>query len=137
MHQTSRENKYLRLSANFEGNTTVSVLGVIDRLGTSLYVGADAVVVAGGESFKVVQAMDGDSVFGGIVTNCSSVTGDIALRDVVGRLGTNQEAVTTKDGIGGESGSLRTQNYSYRIGFSTMYTLNKSSEARVWKPDCL
>lgn len=96
----------------------MSVLGVIDRLGTSLYVGADAVVVAGGEGFKVVQAMDGDSVFGGIVANCSSVTGDIALRDVVGRLGTNQEAVTTKDGIGGESGSLRTQNHSYRIGLT-------------------
>jgi hypothetical protein len=90
----------------------MSILRVIDCLGTGLHVGANAMVIAGSESFQVVESVDGDSVFRSIVTDCSSVTGDIPLSNVVGRLGTNQKAIATKNGISGESGSLRTQNYS-------------------------
>ena len=85
----------------------MSVLRVINRLSSSLNVGADAVVVAGGEGFQVVEPMDGDSIFRGIVADCSSVAGDIAFGDIVGRFSTNQEAVTTQNGVGSEGGSLR------------------------------
>lgn len=40
---------YLRLCADFDGNTTVGGFGVIDSLGTSLDVSVNTVVVAGGE----------------------------------------------------------------------------------------
>lgn len=97
---------YQRFSTDFECDTAVGVLGVIDRLGTGLDVSADAVVVAGSESFQVVQSVNGDSVFRGIVTNCSGVTGDVTFGDIVGRLGTNQEAVTTKNSVGSKGGTL-------------------------------
>ena len=51
--------------------------------------------------------MDGDSIFGGIVTNCGSVAGDIAFGDIVGRFSTNQEAITAQNGVGSEGGSLQ------------------------------
>lgn len=99
--------KYSRLSTHFKRNATVSCLGVVDSLGTSLHIGVDAVVVAGGEGVKVVETVNGDSVFGGVVSNGGGVSGDVALGHVVSALSTNKESVAAKDGISSEGGSLQ------------------------------
>ena len=88
----------------------MSVLGVVNRFRTGLDVGADAVVVASSESFEIVESVDGDSIFRGVVADCGSVAGDVAFGNIVGCLSTNQKTVTTENGVGGECRSLRTRN---------------------------
>lgn len=63
-------------------------------------------VVAGGEGAQVPEAMDGDGVLWGGVTDGAGVAGDLALGDVVGSLGTDQETVTTENGVSGEGRAL-------------------------------
>lgn len=64
-------------------------------------------VVAGGEEAEVVETVDGDSVFRGVVANGRGGASDFSLGDVVGRLGTDKETVATEDGVSGECGALR------------------------------
>jgi hypothetical protein len=97
---------YSRLSTNLKSNTTLGGLGVVDGLGSSLDVTADTVVVAGGERVEVVQAVNSDRVLGRIVTDSSSVLGELALGDVVGSLGTNKESITANNAVSSNSRSL-------------------------------
>lgn len=66
-------------------------------------------VVARGEGVEVVETVNGESVLRGIVTDGSGVTGNLALGDVISSLGTKEEAITTEDGVCGESGALHTR----------------------------
>ena len=95
------------LSTDLESNTAVGGLRVVDSLGASLNVTANAVVIAGREGVQVVQGVNGDSVLWGVVTNGTSITGDVPASDVVRSLGTNEEAIATKDSVGGEGRSLK------------------------------
>lgn len=99
--------RYTRLSTDFESNTTVGSLGIVDSLRTSLYVLVDAVVVASGEGLEVVETVSGDSVFSSVVANGSSVARDCAFGDIVGSLSTNEETVATDNSVSGEKGALR------------------------------
>jgi hypothetical protein len=85
----------------------LSRLGIVNSLSTSLDVSINAVVVAGGEGVQVVEAVKGDSIFGSIVAEGSSIAGDVAFSDIVGSLGTNEETVATKDGVSSEGRALR------------------------------
>lgn len=95
-----------RFATDFEGNTTLGRLGVIDGLGTSLNVGVDSVVVRGGEGVEVIDAVNGDSVFGCVVANGGGVAGDLASGNVVGGLSTEEESVTAENGVSGEGRAL-------------------------------
>jgi hypothetical protein len=94
------------LGADFERDTAVGVLGVVDGAGTSLNVTAYAMVVAGREGVKVVETVEGNGVFRRVVTNSSSIAGDAAGGDVVGGLGTKEESVATENGISRECWAL-------------------------------
>lgn len=63
-------------------------------------------VVAGREGLEVVESVNSDGVFRGIVANGSRVAGDVAFSDVVRGLSTNQETIASEDSISGESGAL-------------------------------
>ena len=95
-----------RLGTNFKSDTRRGGFGVIDSLGTSLDISADAVVVAGMECVQVAKGVESDGVFWGIVANCSGVARDFALCDVISGLSTDEEAIASKDGIGSDCGAL-------------------------------
>lgn len=63
-------------------------------------------VVTGGEGLQVVKPMERDGVFRGVVANGSGVTGYFALSDIIGRLSTDEESVTTENSVGSEGGAL-------------------------------
>lgn len=92
----------LRLGTNFKSDTRGGGLGIVDSLGAGLNVGTDAVVVAGREGVQVTETVEGDSVFGGVVTNGGGVTGDFAVANVVGGLSTDEKTVTAEDCVSGE-----------------------------------
>jgi len=64
------------------------------------------VLVARGEGVEVVETVNGDSILWSVITDSSCITGDLALSNVVGSLGTKKEAIATEDSIGGEGGTL-------------------------------
>ena len=97
----------LRLGTDLKVNTGGGSLGVVDGLGTSLDIGAHAVVVASSESGSIAQAVEGDGVVGSAEADGTRVTGKATLGDVVRSLGTNKESVTTEDGVGSECWSLQ------------------------------
>ena len=66
-------------------------------------------VVARGEGVEVVEAMNSQGILRGIIANSSGVAGNFSLGDVVGSLGTKEEAITTEDGVCSESGTLDTK----------------------------
>jgi hypothetical protein len=68
------------------------------------------VVVASGEGIQVAETVESNRVFGGIVANSGGVAGDLAVSDVVGSLGTNEEAIATENGVSSDTGTLRTVN---------------------------
>jgi hypothetical protein len=110
----------------------VSGLGIVESLGTSLGIAADTVVVAGGESIAAVEGVEGDSIVGGVVTEGSSETGDIALSDIVGSLTTEEEAVTTDDSIGSEGGTLNKMSTKiHRNGTTGTHPEDIEESARV------
>jgi len=90
--------------SNFHGDTTLSCLGVIDSLGTSLHIGANTVVVAGSEVLQAVETVDSNGVLGGIVAHGSSVAGDLAVSDIESSFTTDEETITTNNGVCGDSG---------------------------------
>ena len=63
-------------------------------------------VVAGSKGAEVVETVDSDSIFRCVVADRSSVARDLAIGDIVCSLGTKEEAVVAKYGIGGDGGSL-------------------------------
>lgn len=63
-------------------------------------------VITSAECLQVVETVDGDSVVGSVVTDSSSIAGDVALGNIVGSLTTNKEAIATENGVGGKSGAL-------------------------------
>lgn len=83
-----------------------SSLGVPGGLGTDLSDGVDSVVVGSGENGQRVGGQDGGGVDGGGVTNGSGVLGHLGVRDVVANLGTGNETIVAKSGIGGDGGAL-------------------------------
>ena len=97
----------IRFNTNFEVDTGGGGLGIIDSLGTSLDVRAHTVIVAGGECRSVTQALNGDSVIRSAEADSTGVAGELAVGDVVRGLGTDQEPITAKDGVGGERWSLK------------------------------
>ena len=101
------EKGYVRLDANLEVNAGGGRLGIVDSLGTSLDIGANTVVVAGSEGGSIAQAVDGDGVVRSAEADSTRVTGEAALGDVVSSFGTNEESVTTEDGVGSKCWSLR------------------------------
>jgi hypothetical protein len=94
------------LGANFQCNTSVGGLGVVYSLGAGLDVATDTVVVRRGEGIEVVETVQGDGVFGGIVPDGGSVAGDVATGDVVRSFGAEKEAVAAQNGVCSESGTL-------------------------------
>jgi hypothetical protein len=72
------------------------------------------VVVARSERVKVAEAVEGDGVLSRGVTDGSGVAGDATLGNVVGRLGTSDEAVTADDSVSGEGGALSVISVSKR-----------------------
>jgi len=94
------------LGTDLEVNTGGGSLGLVDGLGTSFDIGAHTVVVTSSESRSITQAVDSDGVVGSTKADSTGVTGEAALSDVVRRLSTNEESVTTKDGVGSECWSL-------------------------------
>jgi len=87
----------------------VGGLGVVDGLCAGLDVATDTVIVRRGEGVEVVETMQGDGVFGGIVPDGGGVAGDVATRDVVGSLGAEKETVAAQNGVCSESGTLEEQ----------------------------
>lgn len=81
-------------------------LGVIDGLCTGLDVGIDAVEVGRGESIEVAQPVERDSILRRTIGECGRVAGHCALVEVVLRLGTEEEPISTEDGVGGERRAL-------------------------------
>jgi len=67
------------------------------------------VVVARGEGVEVVETVKGEGILGSIVAESSRVAGNFALGDVVSSLGTKKEAITAKDGVRSECGTLGTK----------------------------
>lgn len=106
-HLQRDELVHSRLGTDLEGNTRGGSLGVVDGFGTSLDVTVDAVVVAGREGAQVVESVNGDGVFRCAESDGRCVAGNLALGDVVGSLSSNEEPVTSNNGVGGEGGSLR------------------------------
>jgi len=64
------------------------------------------VVVARGKSAEVGEAVEGDGILGRREANSGRVFGDTALGNIVGSLGTNEEAITAQYGVGGKGGAL-------------------------------
>lgn len=85
------------LGSDLESDVRSSRLGVPDRLGTGLDVLRDLVVVRSREDREVRESVNGDRVRRSGVTETESVARDRSGRDRVGRLGTEEETVTTDD----------------------------------------
>ena len=98
--------EYVRLCTNLEVNTGSGSLGIIDGLGTSFDIGAHTVVVTGSESRSIAQTMDGDGIIRSTEADSTRATGEATLGDVVRCVGTDEEPVTTEDGVGSECWSL-------------------------------
>ena len=81
-------------------------LGVVDRLGSSLGLGVDSVVVRGREEREVSERVDGGGVLRGGVSDSGGVSGDGTGQLVVRGLSSDQEAVSGSDSVGGEGRSL-------------------------------
>lgn len=96
----------VRLGSDFQSDSARGCLGVIDSLGTSLDIAAHAVVVARRVGAQVSETVEGDGVLGSAVSESGGVAGHLALGNVERGFGTNQEAITSKDSVGGDGGAL-------------------------------
>jgi hypothetical protein len=70
-------------------------LGVVGGSGTGLEVTVNSVVVAGTEGAEVLQSVEGDRVFGGVVSDSGIVRLDLAVCEVVRSLSSNEETIPT------------------------------------------
>jgi len=98
------------LCTDFKANVACGRLRIVNGLGTSLNIAADAVVVRSSEGVHVSKAVDGDSVFGCTVAEGGSVTRNAALGDVVSAFSTKKETVTTEDSVSSERRALEDIN---------------------------
>jgi hypothetical protein len=105
---------YVRLGANLERNSRGGGVGVIYRLGASLNIGANTVVVARSEGAQVVETMESDRVLGRRKPEGSRILGDTAFGNIVGCFGTNEEAIAAKHGVSGKCRALRGKNLSMK-----------------------
>ncbi len=94
------------LRPDLKSDSPGSRLGVMHSLPANLDVLRHLVVVAQREGREVAETVEGDCVFRCRETDCTGVSGDVARGDVVGCLGTDQKAVPSNDGVGGERGAL-------------------------------
>jgi hypothetical protein len=97
---------YVRLGANLECDGRGGGVGVIYRLRAGLNVGAHAVIIARSKGAQVGETVESDGILGRRETDGSGVLGDAGLGDVVRCFGTDEEAITTEDGVGGKCGTL-------------------------------
>ena len=81
-------------------------LGFIDGLCTGLDVGIDTVEVGRGKCMEVAQPVERDGVLRRGISECARVAGHRALVEVVLRLGTEEEPISTEHGVGGERRAL-------------------------------
>ena len=105
---------YVRLGANLERDSRGGGIGVIYCLRTGLNVGAHTVIIARSEGAQVGETMESDCILGRRETDGSRILSDTGLSDVVRCFGTNEEAITTEDGISGKCGTLHGKNFSMR-----------------------
>ena len=94
------------LGADFQRDPVEGRLGVVDCLCTSLDILRDLVVVAGTEGGEVPETVQGDGVFGSGESDGTGISGDRTRSDIVGGLGTDEEAISTDDSVRGERGTL-------------------------------
>ena len=85
------------LSSNFETDVAGRALRVPDRLGSSLDVLVDLVVVRGGEDAQIGQSLESDGVEGSGVSDSERVSSDRSGRDGVGRLSSDEETISSDD----------------------------------------
>lgn len=81
-------------------------LGVVDGLCTSLHVGIDPVEIRGRKVGKVLQPVERNRVIWRSIGECAPVAGHRTLVEVVMRLGTEQESMSTEHGLRGERRAL-------------------------------
>jgi hypothetical protein len=84
----------------------VGSFGIIDGFRTSFDIGADLVIVRSRERVQVVEAVDSNSIFRGVVAHSTSKMGDFAILDIVSSFTTNKEPITAEDSISSESRTL-------------------------------
>ena len=63
-------------------------------------------IVTGSECGSIAQAVESDSIVRSAEADSTGVAGELSVGDVVSGLGTEEESVTTEDGVGGECWSL-------------------------------
>jgi len=96
----------ISFAASLETDITGGSLGIVDGLRASFYITAYTVIVRSSKGAQIPESMNGDSIFWGAVAECSSISRDTTLSDVVGSLGTKKETITTDDGISSERWAL-------------------------------
>lgn len=64
-------------------------------------------VVACSKSAEVTETMEGNGVLGSTVAEGSSVTGNLSVSNIVRSFSTEEETVTTENGISGEGRALQ------------------------------
>lgn len=136
----------ISLASDLDGNVGLG-LRVPHGLSSGLDILGNLVVVRGGEDREVGETVEGDGVRRSGVTGSDGVAGDGARGNRVGRLGTEEEAVTADDlhecdsvrrqrakrnaPAAGRRGVRRTAS-AVKVG-----PLKTSRRARVWSEGCL
>lgn len=132
---------HLRLATNFEENTAMIRLGIVNSFGSSFNLRADTMIITGRESIEIVQSMKGDWIIQSIVAKSSGIAGDIASCHIIWSLCTNQETITTNNSVGSESGTLQPQKKKSQSEENETCQKNRTLKtSRVaWEctPDCL
>jgi len=103
---------YVRLGTNLERDSRGGGIGVIYGLRTGLNVGAHTVIIARSKGAQVGETVESDCVLGRRETEGSRVLGDTGLSDVVRCFGTEEEAITTEDGVSGKRWTLHGKGIS-------------------------
>ena len=63
-------------------------------------------VVARAKGREIAETMEGHCVFGCRESDGSGISGDGSGGDIVGSLGTDEEAITSDNSVGGKGGAL-------------------------------
>jgi hypothetical protein len=68
---------------------------------------ADAVMVARGESFKVIVSLNSSRVFTLSVSDSSSIFSQFSLHNIISNISTEEESLMSGNSVSGESRSLK------------------------------